>query len=256
MFHIRHTMPHTPTPASDEWFGVWFDSPYYHLLYRQRSQEEAADFMQHLTTVLHLQPQAHILDLACGSGRHAYALHRLGYHVTGIDLSAQSIAQARRLQNEQLHFDIHDMRQPYRAAAFDAVFNLFTSFGYFDKKSDNRATIEAIHCNLKEKGTLVIDFLNAEYVRNNLVPQETKILDNVIFYIRRYIDGDKVIKTIDIEDGTKQYHFEEKVQLLQLNDFYELLQPFFKIIHLWGNYSLTTYQAATAERLIIHAIKS
>ena len=114
------------------WYSDWFDSPYYHLLYRHRDEQEARLLIDSLLRYLKPQPCAAVLDLACGKGRHALYMNRQGLAVAGIDLSPASIAYARQLENKLLSFFVHDMRQVFRANAFDYVFNLFTSFGYFD----------------------------------------------------------------------------------------------------------------------------
>jgi len=118
------------------WFASWFDSPYYHVLYKDRDDSEAADFMDRLTQYLHLHPSSKILDLACGKGRHSRYLSSLGYDVTGVDLSTQSITFAKKFEKENLKFAVHDMCLPYKNAAFNTVFNLFTSFCYFDNELD------------------------------------------------------------------------------------------------------------------------
>ncbi|MFN3940966.1 MAG: YkgJ family cysteine cluster protein, partial [Chitinophagales bacterium] len=80
-----------------------------------------------------------ILDLACGKGRHSIYLNQLGYDVTGADLSENSIKEASKFANEKLHFKVHDMRIPFEEK-YDAIFNLFTSFGYFENDADNLTT--------------------------------------------------------------------------------------------------------------------
>jgi SAM-dependent methyltransferase len=115
----------------ENWYTSWFDSPYYHILYKNRDDKEAGLFMKNLTSFLNLSTSSKILDLACGKGRHSKYLNQLGYHVTGIDLSPQSIVYAKQFENDKLFFEEHDMSLTY-PQKFDAVFNLFTSFGYFE----------------------------------------------------------------------------------------------------------------------------
>src|SRR5688500_2509825 len=115
-----------------EWFSTWFDSPYYHILYNNRDEQEAEQFMDKLLAYLHPKPHEKVLDLACGKGRHSVYLNQKGFDVTGIDLSEQSIAYARQFENERLHFAVHDMREVYQPETFDFILNLFTSFGYFE----------------------------------------------------------------------------------------------------------------------------
>ena len=235
----------------ENWYASWFDTPYYHILYKERDETEAAQFMDHLTTFLQLQPKAEILDLACGKGRHAQYLSTLGYDVTGVDLSPESIAFAKQFENQSLHFAEHDMCLPY-PKQFDAVFNLFTSFGYFEKEEDNLRTITAIKEELKPNGFGVIDFLNVEFVEQNLVPSEIKLVDGIRFELeRRIIDG-YIIKDIKFQHDGRNYFFTEKVRALRLADF----MTYFKeadvtLHHCFGDYDLSLFSESTSERLIL-----
>jgi len=233
------------------WYSSWFDSPYYHILYKDRGQEEAQGFMNHLTAFLKLPKQSEILDLACGKGRHSIYLNELGYDVIGADLSSSSIAYAKQFENQTLHFEKHDMCFPY-PKKFDAVFNLFTSFGYFEAEEDNLRTIRAIKEELKPGGFGVIDFLNAEIVIKNLVSSEVKVVDDISFHIEKYIKDGHIIKDIHFEDDDIPYNFTEKVKALTLNDF----EGYFSkagvtLKHCFGDYGLSPFDATTSERLIL-----
>ena len=127
----------------DNWYASWFNTPYYHILYKDRNHREAALFMNQLTEFLSLKPKDTILDLSCGKGRHAKYLYKQGFDVTGVDLSEESIQHAKQYEKPGLHFEVHDMCLPY-SKQFDAVFNLFTSFGYFENEEDNLRTIKSI----------------------------------------------------------------------------------------------------------------
>ena len=119
-----------------DWFTAWFNTPYYHILYKNRNDEDAQFFMRNLTNFLALAKNAHILDLPCGKGRHSVYLNSLGYTVTGGDLSENSINHAKNFENETLYFEVFDMRKPIKNT-YDAIFNLFTSFGYFDEDEED-----------------------------------------------------------------------------------------------------------------------
>ena len=114
---------------ADPWFEDWFDSPYYQLLYKDRDEEEARGFIDHLLDYLNLPSNSRILDVACGNGRHAVHIAKKGYQVVGLDLAEAQIEEARVHENDQLSFHQHDMRQPFQLGQFDAIFNFFTSFG-------------------------------------------------------------------------------------------------------------------------------
>ncbi len=142
---------------SKNWFASWFDTPYYHILYKDRNYREAQLFIDTITHYLNLPENAKVLDLACGKGRHAIYLNQLGFDVVGADLSENSILEAQKNTNETLHFQVHDMRESFEEK-FDAIFNLFTSFGYFENDADNLKTLVAIKDSLSEYGFAVIDF--------------------------------------------------------------------------------------------------
>jgi SAM-dependent methyltransferase len=92
-----------------------------------------------LVRLLRLRPGARILDVPCGYGRHAVELARRGFRVTGIDISAALLAQARRAAADlgvEVEFRRGDMRRLGYRRRFDAVLNLFTSFGYFGDAGD------------------------------------------------------------------------------------------------------------------------
>ena len=79
---------------TQKWYASWFDSKFYHILYKDRDDKEAQHFMDTLTNYLNLPEDGSILDLACGKGRHSVYLNSLGYNVIGADLSENSINYA------------------------------------------------------------------------------------------------------------------------------------------------------------------
>ena len=236
------------------WFANWFDSPYYHILYRNRDEKEAKLFIKKLAE--HLNPTSNrnskLIDIACGKGRHAKYFNALGFDVIGIDLSNNSITAAKKDEKEKLKFFVHDMRKVYKKNTFDVATNLFTSFGYFDKSSDQQKAINAMSKNLKKGGTLVIDFMNTKKVITNLISREKKIINGITFNIKKEVINHYIIKNIDITHSKKEYHFQEKVQAITLAEFSCLTQNSgLKIIDIFGNYKLEEFNAKTSDRLIL-----
>jgi len=117
-----------------EWFESWFDTKYYHILYKNRDYTEAEKFISKLIDFLNPEPDSKFVDIACGRGRHSVYINRLGYSVVGYDLSEESILEAKKHSKKDLKFYTHDMRQIFRTNYFDFALNLFTSFGYFKSK--------------------------------------------------------------------------------------------------------------------------
>ena len=238
-------------PLTKNWFASWFDTPYYHILYKERNYREAQVFMDNLTHYLNLPEKAKVLDLACGKGRHSIYLNQLGYEVLGADLSENSIAEANKNQNETLHFKVHDMREPFEDK-FDAIFNLFTSFGYFENEEDNLTTLKAMKESLTEYGFAVIDFMNVTQVVNNLVAEEIKTVENIDFHIKRYEKEGYIYKEIDFEDQGEKFHFTEKVKALTLKDFEELMEEAgIYLLDIFGDYKLKKFHKTESERLIM-----
>ncbi len=237
--------------STQNWFASWFDSPYYHILYKERNYREAQVFMDNLTQYLNLPEHAKVLDLACGKGRHAIYLNQLGFDVLGVDLSENSIAIANKNANATLHFEVHDMRHSF-TEKYDAIFNLFTSFGYFENDADHLKTLIAIKESLTEYGFGVIDFMNSTNVIANLVPEETKTVDAIDFHIKRFhLDG-YIYKEIDFEDQGQKFHFTEKVRAFSLSDFQDLMnEAGIYLLDIFGDYKLKKFHKTDSERLIM-----
>ncbi len=239
------------TNTTEQWYASWFDTPFYHILYKDRDYSEAQVFMDNLTEYLNLPEHGTILDLACGKGRHSVYLNSLGYDVTGVDLSENSIAFAKQFENETLHFDVHDMCKPYHKT-FDAVFNLFTSFGYFDKEEDNLKTIKAIKANLNDVGFGVIDFMNSDYVINNLISEDNKTVDDIDFSLKRKFEDGYIVKDISFNVENNDYQFQERVRAFSLNDFQSLFEKAgVHLLDVFGDYSLRKYDKQSSERLVM-----
>jgi SAM-dependent methyltransferase len=244
-------MSNSTAKNSENWFSTWFDSPYYHILYKNRNEEEAQVFMDNITHYLNMPENGTILDLACGKGRHSIYLNKLGYQVTGVDLSENSIAIANESSNETLQFKKHDMREPMNET-YDAVFNLFTSFGYFDTFEDNIKTLKAIKDSINEYGFGVIDFFNADFIIENLVAEETKEIDGITFNIKRFVENKKIIKEIRFEDKGETYNFTEKVSAFTLADFESMMEEAgIYLLEIFGDYKLKKFYKTQSERLIM-----
>ena len=237
------------------WFTNWFDSKYYHILYKNRDINEAKFFIENLITKLDLKDKK-ILDLACGKGRHARLFNELGFNVVGIDLSLNSINEAKIFENKTLKFFQLDMRNQFANEEFNIVTNLFTSFGYFDDLEDEQKTFNSINKALKKDGLLIIDFLNSQKTITNLVAEECKEIDGVSFKIKRLLKDNYLLKNILISDKDQKYQFQEKVHALNLEGFTKLIHNTgMEVVNIFGNYKLEHFEPSKSDRLIIIAKK-
>jgi SAM-dependent methyltransferase len=238
------------------WFENWFDTSYYHILYKNRNEEEAERFINNLLSTLDIPEKTKVLDLACGKGRHSVTLHAAGLSVTGVDLSPNSIMTAQENSPSAIEFFVHDMRNQIPDKTFGAIFNLFTSFGYFDDLKDNLKVIQSVYNMLELGGYFVLDFMNASNVINNLVASEIKEVDEIQFNIKRHFDDLHIHKTIEFEDQGKHYQFKERVQKLTLSDFETLFKTVgFQIMHTFGDFDLNPFDVTQSDRLILIAKK-
>lgn len=235
------------------WFENWFNSPFYHILYKNRDYTEAQIFMSNLAEYLKIPSKAKILDAACGKGRHAAFLSSNGFELTGFDLAPESIKEAQKLYGDlpNLHFFVHDIRNPFRLAYFDYVFNLFTSFGYFETDEENIQTIQSLAENLHSEGLLVIDFFNADKITKILPLSEQKNIDNIEFRIQKTFQNRFIIKDISFDVESESYFFQERVMAITEEDF----KNYFRLAGLeiqvcFGSYALEPFDASTSERMI------
>ncbi len=236
-----------------DWFTDWFNTPYYHILYKERNDKDAEIFMKNITAFLDLPKTTHILDLPCGKGRHAVFLNSLGYKVTGGDLAENSIQLAKEFENETLKFKVHDMRKPFNNK-YDAVFNLFTSFGYFDDDNEDIQILQNIKNGITANGFFVFDFLNAEKVKLNLVAKETKVVDNITFHIQREIKEGFIFKHISFFADGENHAYTEKVKYLDLEKMTSFFTKVgFTITNIFGDYHLNKYKSEVSDRLILVA---
>jgi SAM-dependent methyltransferase len=243
------------TKGLSTWYESWFNTNYYHRLYKNRDYQEAKKFISNLSSYLNIDDNAKILDLACGKGRHALFLNQLGFNVTGVDLSPESIDYASQFENDTLKFLVHDMRVPLESK-FDFICNLFTSFGYFESNSDNEQVITSIKSALNTHGIGVIDYFNTTVVLDHLVDSETIIDKELVFNIKRHHKDSQIIKDIVVEDGNQKYSFQERVKSFQLIDFQTMLSNNgLELLECFGNYNLDQFDERKSERLILIFIK-
>lgn len=240
-----------------DWFEEWFDSPLYEKLYANRDEAEAERLVELLIGELELNKCSKILDLGCGRGRHSINLNRRGYEVKGIDLSRQAIETAREkvesMGLENISFEVRDMRNPLDET-FDAIVNLFTTFGYFETDAENASVFDSVVKMLNPGGIFVLDYLNAKKVRETYSRSDSGEFHGIHYDIKRYIKNDAIFKKIEFSgervNGERTYS--ERVKLYPLGWFQkEMGKRNLKIDHIYGDYEGHVYDEDTSSRLII-----
>ena len=241
------------------WYEEWFWSDAYTQVYDHRDEEEAERLVDLIQRKVNPVPNAHILDIGCGRGRHARALARRGYRVTGIDLSEEAIAEARdEAAAEGLDattsFRVGDMREPVCDGCADGVVNLFTSFGYFDDDAENERALAAMTTALRPGGWFVQDFLNAPVVADTLGASEHETEEGHVIHQDRWIEDGRVNKKITIHHDGQTDAFQESVRLFTLYDFKKMYSRVgLEVVELFGDYNGGDYEPDDSPRLLLHA---
>lgn len=236
---------------SKKWYENWFNSPYYHILYHQRNDEEAEFFLTNLLKFLQPQPDDNLLDIACGRGRHSIFLNKQGYNVTGIDLSYSNIKFAKQFENDRLRFFVHDMRYLFYINYFDIALNLFTSFGYFATEKDHVNALKAFRKSLKKDGVLVLDYFNSSKIVQDLTREEIKHIDGIDFHINKKVFDGNIVKSIAFHHKKSDFMFKEEVKAFSKDDFLRMFQKSgFQVNHIFGDYSLNEFDEKTSDRII------
>lgn len=242
------------------WYEEWFWSDAYTVVYDHRDEEEAERLVDLIERELDPVPQAHILDIGCGRGRHARTLARRGYRVTGIDLSEYAIEEARAEAAAEgldaiTSFQVGDMREPICETCADGIVNLFTSFGYFEDDAENQQALAAVAAALRPGGWFLQDFLNAPLVADSLGSSTRETEGGLTIHQRRWIENGRVNKKITIEhdEGTDTFH--ESVRLYTLDDLKEMYVAVgLTLVELFGDYDGADY-TPDSPRLLLHARK-
>jgi SAM-dependent methyltransferase len=185
--------------SSSGWWSTFFSGPAVSCWRQCLSEEQTRSEVDHVVRALGLPAGARVLDVPCGHGRIALELAARGFHVTGVDLSAEALDLARVAAVERglaLSLEQRDMRDlPWREA-FDAVVCVGNSFAYLDDRG-NRDFLEAVHTSLRSGGKLL---LHAPCVHELLLPIQARawypVGDLIMLVDRRY---DPIASALELE---------------------------------------------------------
>jgi len=229
-------------------------------MFGQRRWEDAPKEIDELIPLLGIKPGSAVLDLCCGQGRHSLELARRGFRVTGVDRTSTYIEEAKkRAKAEGLNIEFikEDMREFSRADAFDAVINMFTSFGYFEDLADDERVLANMYRSLRKDGTLMIDVMGKEILARifrerdwqeqdeSFILQERKVCRNWSWMENRWIL---------LKDG-RQYETKFSHRLYSAKELSDLLKDSgFSHVDIYGDLCGANYDH-NAKRLIAVAKK-
>lgn len=239
-------------PSPDRpWFREWFGEAYLEV-YPHRDRAEAERAVELFRREASPGAGARVLDLACGAGRHLGPLAAAGFRPVGLDLSAPLLRRAARTHQGRLVRG--DMRAlPLADASVDAAVQFFTSFGYFERRSEDRRVLDEVRRVLRAGGAFLLDFLNARRVREELVPRDERVVDGRRIRQRRWLEEGTVVKRIEIEpdDGGKPDVYHERVRLYEPGELEAMLEEAgLRVRDRFGDYDGSPFREE-ARRLVL-----
>ncbi len=152
--------------STPEWPVAFFDDDYLRIYRPQFQPERTAAETTFIADALGASAGAEVLDLACGFGRHAIGMAQLGYRVTGLDFNDRYLDLARgdaKAAGVSVTWRTGDMRALGYAAAFDAAYSYFTSFGYFSDDDNERVLAEVARA-LRPGGRFLLEMMNRDWL--------------------------------------------------------------------------------------------
>jgi len=243
-----------------KWWEKFFDE-YYPEVYSHLEDLTSRE-VDGVVKVLGLKPKKKILDLCCGYGRHCLELARRGFRVTGYDFSSYFIERARKEADSlklKAKFIRGDMRKLPFKSEFDAVINMYTSFGYFQNEKEDLQVLRGVSRSLKRGGIFLLDTINREFVLKSLqrrrwYPRKGFFaLEEIIF--DPFTSRMENTRTLVFENQPKKEYF-FSVRLYTLTEMISNLKKTgFTTERIFGDFDLTEY-SLQSPRMIILAKKS
>ncbi len=161
-----------PEPGSDSGSDAWFDDDRFWevlepIFFGPRRLGATPEQTDQMLALLDTPAGGAILDLCCGSGRFSLELAARGFAVTGVDRTSRYLDHARqeaRGRGLEIEWIQEDMRRFERVEAFDAVINMFTSFGYFEDAADDRRVAANAYRSLRPGGRILLELMGREVI--------------------------------------------------------------------------------------------
>lgn len=246
------------------WYETFFGRDYLDVYGHQLTDERAAKEVAFAERALALQPGQALLDLCCGQGRHSLPLARRGLRVTSFDLSREyldMVAAAARAEGLAVEAVRGDMRSIPFSGHFDAVINMFSSFGYLESEAEDAKVLAAVSNALKPGGLALMDLLNREWVMANYVPNDWHVGDDGTVYLEhREVDlagsRNHVTFTAIAADGSRRAIGGHHFRLYTLTEVIGLLQTAgLAFERAYGGFDGEPYGIATRRMIVVAAKK-
>lgn len=244
-----------------DWYKKFFDK-FYLLSYREIiDKKRTLQEINFIEKVLELNKDDKILDLCCGHGRHSIELAKRGYNVTAQDLNRYFLKLAKKQAEKEgvrIRFVCKDMRIiPFRNE-FDAIFNIFTSFGYLESDEEDFKVIKQVSKALKRGGKFLLDIRNPYWLINNFQYQNWRIVNDLVVLEERQLDffsGRVISQVFYFKKGKKRKktgHYTRIYTLAEINNMLKMTGLTIKKVY--GDFDFNDY-SLNSPRMIILSIK-
>lgn len=241
-----------------EWFKKLYTKDFINLC-GFGSVEQTKTEAKFVADVLGLSSDSKLLDLCCGFGRHTFEISNLtNCQIVGLDLSDDYLAIAReKYSASNIKYVKGDMRDIQIESKFDAVTNLFTSFGFFENDVENEMVIQQANKVLNNGGLFLLDFENRfSFVLNDVLKKEyywRQLDDNkfcLIYNNYDLINEREIFSARIIEDGKEKIKVGYNIRLYSLPELKNMLKRNgFELVEYWGDFDKSEY-SINSRRLI------
>jgi SAM-dependent methyltransferase len=242
------------------WWEKFFDE-YYPEVYANLEALTSRE-ADGVVRILGVKTGKSILDLCCGYGRHSLELARRGFKVTGYDLSSCFLKRAIKTAESlklKVKFVQGDMREIPFKSKFDAVINMFTSFGYFQSERENLQVLKGVSKVLKPKGSFLLDIINREFILRNF--QRRRWVQKKDFWMLEdslfdpFTSRQETTRTLIFENQPKKEYF-FSLRLYTLTEIIlSLKKAGFLTEQVFGDFELNEY-SIDSPRMILLAKKA
>lgn len=243
------------------WYQKFFDDFYLQSYKNITNKERTLKEVNFIEKSMELKKGARVLDLCCGPGRHSIELAKRGYIVTAQDLNKKFLRLANKeakKEKVQIRFVCSDMRKIPFKNEFDAVFNIFTSFGYLESDEEDFKVIQQVAKALKKDGKFLLDIRNREWVLSNFQYKDWRIVEDLIVLEERCFDdlsGKVIVDVTYIKEGKKK-KTRHSARLYTLSEINTMLKKAgLKIQKIYGGLDFEKYNFKS-ERMIVLASKN
>lgn len=242
------------------WYVDFFRDDYLnvygHLFTSERAEKETA----FAAKALQLEAAACLLDLCCGQGRHCVLFAKRGYQVTGLDLNRSYLElarQAAKAAEVKLETIAADMRQIPFQSHFDAIVNMYSSFGYLESEAEDLKVLESVARALKPGGRLLLDLLNREWAVANYIQNDWHSgVDGTLYVERRELDlaSSRMHVSFNIIEpgGRRRDSIGHHIRLYTLTETSRLLERVgMSVTNVFGGFDGESYGIDTRRMIIL-----